>query len=313
MLKGSGMVSRLNNNHNPEITAIIGTFNRAGLLPTAINSVLAQTYENFELLVIDNGSTDNTRSVVESYTDKRVRYLFNDNPSSSCAAPRNLGIKNAQGKYVAFLDDDDIWYPDKLKICLQELSKHPDVALICHAQNIISDGEFIRTNICGPWSKDMHERLMYERNFLGPGSVLIKKEIISKVGGFKTRSDYSGCEDYDLWIRLAKEGYMFHFIELPLAEFRVTGFNESNDPFHPVRVAGMIKNHIQEFEGDEVVSARGKMRMASLYFYAARVLTRAGENKEASIYYRKILDCGLPGLRKILSDQFLKLMPKKAL
>ena len=96
-------------------TVIITTFNRENLLPRAIQSVRSQTFSDFELLVIDNGSTDHTKEVVQSIKDNRIKYVFNTNPSQSCDAPRNLGIQLARGNLISFLDDDDIWYPQKLK------------------------------------------------------------------------------------------------------------------------------------------------------------------------------------------------------
>ena len=96
-------------------TVIITTYNRRDLLPHAIQSVLGQTFTDFELLVIDNGSMDDTKFVVQAIKDDRIKYVLNPKPTQSCDAPRNLGIEIAQGKFISFLDDDDIWYPRKQK------------------------------------------------------------------------------------------------------------------------------------------------------------------------------------------------------
>ena len=135
--------------HAPTVTGIIGTYNRAELLRDAIDSVLKQTCQDWELLVVDNGSTDQTRTVVAGYRDARVRYILNEAPTGSCAAPRNIGIQQARGRYVAFLDDDDVWYPDKLAVCVRELEAHPDAALVCHAQRVVQDGRFVTVSV---WS-----------------------------------------------------------------------------------------------------------------------------------------------------------------
>src|SRR3989338_11247573 len=99
---------------NPLFTVVMATYNREDMLPRAVASVLNQTFADFELLVIDNGSTDGTESVVRDIKDGRVSYVRNNKPTSSCDGPRNLGITMAKGLYTAFLDDDDIWYPPRL-------------------------------------------------------------------------------------------------------------------------------------------------------------------------------------------------------
>ncbi len=288
---------------NPTVTAIIATFNRAALLSNAIESVLNQTFKDFELLVIDNGSSDNTRSVIESYRDERVVYMINEKPSGSCAAPRNIGIGRARGRYIAFLDDDDIWYPQKLEICKVELERHPEAALVCHAQNVVLNGRILRKNTCGPWTNDMHERLLYEGNCLGPGSVVIKKEALADIGSFDARQEYLGCDDYDLWIRLAAKGEVFRFIGEALAEFRITGLNYSAiDPYHSVRVAEMVRDNIVKYEGKNSISVRGRGRLGLLYFQAARTLHRSGRFKDALLYYSKTLNCGHNGIGRILKE-----------
>lgn len=288
---------------NSTVTVIIATFNRAALLPDAIDSVLNQTFTDFELFVIDNGSSDNTRSVVESYRDDRVVYMINEKPSGSCAAPRNIGIERARGRYIAFLDDDDIWYPKKLEICTVELERRPEAALVCHAQNVVLNGRTLRKNICGPWTNDMYQRLLYEGNCLGPGSVVIRKEALLEAGGFDARQEYLGCDDYDLWIRFAAKGKVFHFIDDALAEFRITGLNYSVvDPYHPARVAEMVRSNIAIYEGKSRISGRGRGRLGPLYFQAARTLHRSGRLKDALLYYSKTLNCGYSGIGRIFKE-----------
>ncbi len=100
--------------NKPFFTVVIPTHNRSILLKRAVESVLSQTFEDFELIVIDDHSTDDTASVVKSFTDPRIRYLINQRTKGACGA-RNTGIFSAKGKWVAFLDDDDVWLPEKLK------------------------------------------------------------------------------------------------------------------------------------------------------------------------------------------------------
>ena len=294
--------------HVPTVTGIIGTYNRAELLRDAIDSVLKQTCQDWELLVVDNGSTDQTRTVVAGYRDARVRYILNGTPTGSCAAPRNIGIQQARGRYLAFLDDDDVWYPDKLAVCVRELEAHPDAALVCHAQRVVQDGRFVTVSVWGPWSPDMYERLLYERNCLSPGAVVIRTEVLRRIGGFDVQEAYLGCDDYDLWIRLARTRARFHFIGDVLAEFRITGFNGSiSDPYHAIRMAEMVKTNILLFENSRVLSRRGRARMAVVYAFVARTFLRFGKWRESFLYVRKALSCGLPGLRRIAREVLIRL------
>ncbi|MBM4134770.1 MAG: glycosyltransferase [Nitrospira sp.] len=283
----------------PTVTVIIGTFNRAGLLREAIKSVLGQTYEHWELLVVDNGSTDDTKATVRSFDDARIRYIRNPKPTGSCAAPRNLGTGLASGDYIAFLDDDDVWYPDKLQVCVKELQAHPEAILVCHALKMVN-GSSASIRRFGPWSQDMYERLLYEGNLLGPGGMVIKKEALVRAGGFNIQEEYLGCDDYELWIRLARNRVLFHFIDDVLAEFRVTGSNGClADPYHSVRLAAMVKTHIMLFEGQSVLSPRGKGRIALLSLLVLRRLLGSGNWRDAAPFIRELVRCGRPGLRRI--------------
>ena len=125
---------------SPKVSVIVPTHNRADLIEYSIRSVLAQTYPDFELLVVDNGSTDSTRSVVDGIGDPRIRYIYQEN-SGGPAGPRNTGIRESRGEYVAFLDSDDLWVPTKLARQVEVLEKRPAVGLVY--------GQFTRFSECG--------------------------------------------------------------------------------------------------------------------------------------------------------------------
>ena len=114
---------------NPLVTIITPTYNRAAFLPQAIDGVLAQTYRNFELIVVDDGSTDSTQEMMEGYAeDPRVRYFYQPNQGQSVA--RNWGLEEARGEYICFLDSDNAWFPDKLEKSLNAFRENPDVDVI---------------------------------------------------------------------------------------------------------------------------------------------------------------------------------------
>lgn len=113
------------------VTVVIPTYNHAEFLKRALDSVVAQTYKDWEAIVVNNFSTDNTIVIVESFNDERIR-LINFRNNGIIAASRNRGIEAARGKYVAFLDSDDIWYPEKLQVCLDQAET--GAQLICHGE-----------------------------------------------------------------------------------------------------------------------------------------------------------------------------------
>jgi len=183
---------------NDFITVVIPTYNRATFLKDAIDSVLAQTFLDFELIVVDDGSTDDTPKLLSSYNNK-VRVITQTNQGPSAA--RNRGIEAAKGKWIAFLDSDDVWKPDKLKKQVRFITDHPDTK-ICQTEEVwIRNGK--RVN---PRKKhEMHSGWIYEKCLplciVSPSSVMIHQDVFEKVGLFD--ETMPACEDYDLWLRIA--------------------------------------------------------------------------------------------------------------
>jgi glycosyltransferase involved in cell wall biosynthesis len=184
--------------NNKFISVVIPTYNRASFLKEAIDSVLSQTYRDFELIVVDDGSTDGTPELLLSYGHKiKVIKKANKGPSAS----RNRGIKAAKGDWMAFLDSDDIWKPDKLEKQVQFIKDNPEIK-ICQTEEIwIRNGK--RVN---PRKKhEMHSGWIYEQCLplciVSPSSVMIHRDVFEKVGLFD--ETMLACEDYDLWLRIA--------------------------------------------------------------------------------------------------------------
>lgn len=191
-------------------SVIIPTFNRAAFLREAIDSVLAQTEKDFELIVIDDGSTDHTADLVAAYGNQ-VRYLFQ--PNAGAAAARNLGIRHAAGSFITFLDSDDLWLPRKLERQMEWMAAHPNF-LLCYTGEIwIRRG--VRVN-----QKNIHAKsggwiypLCLPRCIISPSSVLMRRELFDKAGLFDEQLPI--CEDYDLWLRVAAP-FEVGFIPEPL-------------------------------------------------------------------------------------------------
>ncbi|NQU95499.1 MAG: glycosyltransferase [Candidatus Omnitrophica bacterium] len=274
----------------PLFTVIISTYNRKDILPRAIESVLNQTFPNFELLVIDNGSTDSTASVCDRVKDDRFTYVRNPKPTDSCDGPRNLGIEMAQGNLIAFLDDDDIWYPTRLEKVKKAFEENPDVSCVCHNENKNVDGKITETFRYGPWSPDLYERLLYEGNCLSSCATTIKRDLLKKLDGFDLRKEFCKAADYDLWIRMAKRGVKIYFIDEPLGEFFLTGHNWSTaDPTFRGKLANLLEMHILQHEKKPIlqISKRGMWQLFKLNAIAGKRYTKAGDYRNALRHYRK--------------------------
>jgi len=197
------------------VSVITPAYNQSHYLGEAIQSVLLQTYPEFEIVVVDDGSTDGTAEVAQSFQDARIRYLYQENRGLSAA--RNTGIQNSNGEYLTFLDSDDKFLPDKLAILVEELESHPDICLAAgQAIPIDETGKSIGKTFDKPIPGDLRQLLM--GNPLHVGSVLLRRSCQQEVGYFdETLRSY---EDWDMWLRLARNGCRMTWIPRPVSYYR---------------------------------------------------------------------------------------------
>lgn len=207
--------------NTPTVSIIIPTYNRANLISEAIDSVLAQTYRNFEIIVVDDGSTDNTKEVLSKYNGQ-IKYIYQDNKGG--AEARNNGIKNAQGEYIAFLDSDDLWLPNKLEKQVKYLFDNINISLI-YSDAYLSNSENVDSktlfDIVHPFlSNDKKEvlRYLFLHKPIYPSTVVTKRSCFDKVGLFNSSLRNLG-EDYDMWLRIAKY-FNIGYINEPLVHIR---------------------------------------------------------------------------------------------
>lgn len=201
-------------------------YNVEKYISESISSVINQTYTNWELIVVDDGSTDATASIVKTYCkeDKRVKYLYQIN--SRQARARNYGIANAQGAIIAFLDADDLWLPDKLEKTLGyfDLDKYDLIftnAYTTDSKTIdVYETSYDTMSIASyEYSGKEALRLFIEINRIPILTVLVKRMVIQEAGLF--REEFVPAEDYDLWLRLLKMGKVFKSIDKPLSIYRI--------------------------------------------------------------------------------------------
>lgn len=201
----------------PKVSVIIPTYNREEYISDTIQSVLDQTYKDFEIIVVDDGSTDKTKEKLEPFKSK-IKLIEQKN--SERAVSRNNGVKNSNGKYLAFLDSDDLWIKDKLEKQVEILENSNDVILVYGQSFRINDqSKKIKTakrQMLG-YSGDVFEELLF-RNFIVSATPMIKREFFEKTSGFETK--YIPYEDWELWLRLSLKG-KFHFLNKPLSYYRI--------------------------------------------------------------------------------------------
>jgi glycosyltransferase involved in cell wall biosynthesis len=194
---------------NQLISVVIPTFNREKVLKRAIDSVVEQTYDNWELIIVDNNSTDNTNILVHSYKNPKIKLTSVDN-DGVIGFSRNVGIRNANGHLVAFLDSDDWWNSTKLEIISNNFDDKTDITY--HDCFIVTDSSKRQTN-CRILKGDVLSDLIENGNTLVNSSVVAKKKSLYEVGCFSEEKEVVGWEDYHLWLKLAENNCVFHKIK----------------------------------------------------------------------------------------------------
>ena len=247
--------------YKPKVSIILPTYNRAKYLDRAISSVLNQSYSDFELIIVDDASTDNTKEVVDMFDDDRIRYIRNEKNLGGAGA-RNRGIKEAKGDFIAFQDSDDQWHPEKLKIQMEAFSKAtPDVAVVYTAFiRKVGDKEFIIPPASVKKREgNIYRELLLHVNFVGTPTAVVRKKALEKVGGFDER--FPRLQDWDLFLRLAKH-YKFKFIEKPLlTAYDIPGNISSNVDSLIKALKLLIGKHYEEIRKDRKIISKFYQRL----------------------------------------------------
>jgi len=256
----------------PKISVIIPAYNSSDFIERTINSVLRQTFSDWELLVINDCSTDNTAEKIKSFCQKdpRIKYLETEKNSGGSATPKNIGIKNAQGEYVAFLDHDDEWLPEKLEkqLAVFENSNIPNLGIVFCGAKLIDENKKNFAVVNYKNKKSVFPDMLIRNPIFSNSSVLLKKEIINIIGERDAKIKYS--EDYDMWLRIAKEGYAFFCVEEPLFKYY---FHKNNFTKY-VNLAEKVDNMEYIFDKNKDVYIKykylhiGYFRLGVMYFLA---------------------------------------------
>jgi len=271
----------------PLVSVIIPTYNHAGFLREALQSVCAQTLSDWEVIVVNNYSEDDTVEVVESFADARIR-LENFRNKGVIAASRNRGIFLARAKYLAFLDSDDIWYPEKLERCLTFFKG--DVGLVAHGLRWIGEEE--RDVFCGPSKRATFDALLNGYNCITPSAMVVRKDHAVSVGCFPENPVFITAEDYHFSIKLARAGVNMCFMKEILGEYRVHEGNMSASFLRQMDAGLQVFMDLMPVAGVSPLKiwVRIRRRHCVAYYGVGRALQRRGSfAKSCPMLFRALL------------------------
>ena len=236
----------------PVVSVVIPSYNYASFLGRALTSLVEQTYSNWEAIIIDNYSVDNTDEVVATFMDPRIRVLKIRN-QGVIAASRNLGIRESRGDWIAFLDADDFWYPKKLEVCMKFIGAHDLFDVVSHDEMMVNANTGSKRVLRhGPFQQKFYRTLLVEGNRLSTSATMVKKIFIEKNNLFFSESrDHITVEDYDYWMRISGCNAEFKFIRSVLGEYTIHGDNNvANLNRHLANSKILLHEHVyttQEF------------------------------------------------------------------
>lgn len=269
-------------NQKPLFSVVIPTYNHAHLIIKCLDSLISQTYSDWEAIVVNNFSQDNTIEVIESYNDPRIRLINNAN-DGIIAVSRNRGIAEAKGEWICFLDSDDWWTPNKLEACLPYLENYD---MLYHDMRVspVPRHIFKKRVLKG---KDLPIKGTYETLLMGPNpiinsSVVIRRNEVDRIGAITEDRGLIAVEDYDYWLRAAHASLRFKYIPQVLGYYWIAGGNIS---FNIKQLARINALYVKHLNGQDDVFARNvENHIATL---RGRILHLAGQRTQAISYYKQ--------------------------
>lgn len=261
----------------PTVSVVIPTYNRRALLLEALASVFAQTYPDYEIIVVDNESTDGSREALTPFLD-RIRY-FPQAPSVAIA--RNRGIREAKAPYVGFLDSDDLWEPDFLAITVRHLKENPKMGMICTASQDIPEGSRRRRIRKRVLVGDLFP-LLFRQTLVNASAVVVRRECFEKVGYFDEK--LATAEDYDMWLRLSS-AFPIMFLNTPLVRRRKHPGNASRNRVLLRECAlQVLESH---YDSDRVSRSVYDRLRSELYISLGRAHSKLGDPEKARTCFRQ--------------------------
>lgn len=283
----------------PLVSVILPTYNCANFLPDSIRSILLQTCDSYEIIVVDDGSTDDTKAVLYPFM-QRIKYInLGQNKGPSTA--RNIGIQSAKGKYVAFIDADDLWLPEKLQTDIEYFEMYPEVNLVYSKHIGIDEKGYVHSRGSKRRlpSGNIFIQLFSNQNFITTSTVVVQKEVFKTVGLFDER--LSCCEDWDLWLRIA---FCFKIMGINkyLVKYRHNPRSLTKNSANILEHQKLVINKIyDEYHSNEngITKQQYKKRLALHYAKVGRYYLRIGNKNYAHDNFRLSLKYNPLNIRTI--------------
>lgn len=237
----------------PFFSVVIPTYNRKNAIKKAIDSVLTQSFQDFEIIVIDNGSTDGTRQFIQSYSNAKIKYFYQIG-SGSPASPRNAGIRESLAPWICFLDSDDYWLPNKLEALSQAIKVNKNADVFYHYETMLNQSTGKETLLSHHRRLDnMYKDMLEYGNQLSTSATTIRKSFLSDHQLFFNEShDFDIVEDYDLWLRIANKKAEFFMLKEVLGVYMVNGQNFISDwGLYITNLKNLYRVHIYEIQDYE--------------------------------------------------------------
>lgn len=245
-----------------KICVIIPAYNASWCIGNAIKSVINQTYDDFEIVIVNDGSTDSTQEIVEffieSYPKHRLRLINQEN--KRLGAARNSGIEATDSELIAFLDADDVWYPEKLKRVSTIMdSLNHDVGVVCNDELAVGEGFKEKVLRYGPYKSNMFEYLLMHGNRLSPSAVTVRRSVLGDLR-FSEDPGFHSIEDYDLWLELSKLT-KFYFLHEVLGEYRLYSNSLSSDVTYNLKnTINVLEKHFQAYDNTNCFGLLNRIR-----------------------------------------------------
>jgi len=284
----------MNTSKSPKVTVIIPNFNRDYCLGRAIQSVVNQTFSDWNLIVVDNNSTDGSLDVINNFNDSRISVVRTDN-NGIIAHSRNIGIQKAKGDYIAFLDSDDWWVMAKLQESISSLDSGSD--LVYHDLYKVSSLP-VNENVkwimrTRPLTSPVFVDLLSNGNAINNSSVVVRASLMRKINGFSEQRELVGSEDFDGWIRIAKLTDKFDRLDLVLGYYWNGGGNLTSS-----RTALTNNLFLSQLYKKEINNIFGKKLPGWMLYSLARASVALGEFSDGRRYALLSIKSQLPYLIK---------------
>lgn len=288
----------------PEFSVVIPTFNREKLLKRAIDSILNQTYKNFELIVVDDGSEDHTKEMIKGYTDDRLIYVYKENGGQNSAL--NVGIGRARGKYIGFCDSDDSWFPNKLEEHILKYNSDSEIKVVYDLTGVIKNGEVVlgRDDTCEGWC---YKEVLEQGYLTSPTFLTCDKSCFEKIGMLP--EDLINCQDDDLCFKLCKY-YKVGLIKKILGILHTDATN---------RITSWKKRCAEDYfklwniYSDDVINICGMETLKRKYFKAANnfiFIDEADKAKDVFLLLQKFIGRSIKEIVKQIIQEHLNYTKK---